>query len=111
MLVGTRAHSNSLYSLTTSFKDNSPPSLNLVALTPPRLTELWHKRLGHLNYQSLHTFSRQGLVTGLPPLQHVNTTCEACILGKQHIHPIPRQRFSQASQPLELIHFDLCGLC
>lgn len=113
LFTGSRSHSNSLYRLNTSLSGNanlSPPlSLNLATLTPPGLTELWHKRLGHLNFQTLYNFSRQGLVTGLPLLKKVHTTCEPCILGKQHTHAIPRHSFSQTSRPLELIHSDLCG--
>ncbi|HEX8607530.1 MAG TPA: DDE-type integrase/transposase/recombinase, partial [Pedobacter sp.] len=90
--------------------DLTPPiSLNVAAISPPGLTDLWHKRFGHLNYQSLFKFSRQGIVTGLPILKKISSTCEPCILGKQHIQAIPRQSFHQTSRPLELIHSDLCG--
>ena len=113
IFTGSRSHSNSLHRLNTSLDGNvdlTPPiSLNVAAISPPGLTELWHKCLGHLNYQSLFKFSRQGIVTGLPVLKKVFSTCEPCILGKQHIQAIPQQSFHQTSRPLELIHSDLYG--
>lgn len=113
LFTGTRIHSNSLYRLNTSLTGTSckidHPSLNSASLSPLGLTELWHKRMAHLNYQSLYNLSRQDLVTGLPLLKNIQKTCEACILGKQHIHPIPRFSLTTTSQPLELVHSDLCG--
>jgi hypothetical protein len=75
-LIGVRDSRNSLYRLTTSTQRNSHgPSiyyLNLVLLpatyigsppTIPSLVELWHKCIGHFNYQALSKLSHQNIVT------------------------------------------------
>jgi transposase InsO family protein len=69
---------------------------------------LWHKRLGHLNFETLHQLSRQGAVKGMPRLPRVKHICETCQLGK-----LARKRFKTrqriTTEPLELIHSDVCG--
>ncbi|XP_022897283.1 uncharacterized protein LOC111410921 [Olea europaea var. sylvestris] len=48
------------------------------------VSELWHKRLGHLNYKSLVQLVKKELVDGLPkigPSEHA--VCGPCQLGKQ----------------------------
>ena len=44
---------------------------------------IWHKRLGHLNTESMRKIQQKRLVTGLPTLTTVEEVCEACVLGKQ----------------------------
>ena len=43
---------------------------------------LWHARYGHLNFQALHRLSWESMVRGLPPIDHVNQLCDACLVGK-----------------------------
>jgi hypothetical protein len=31
---------------------------------------LWHRKIGHVNFQTLHEMSKEGLVLGLPKLPH-----------------------------------------
>ena len=35
--------------------------------------------------------------------------CEACALGKMHKLPVSKQSLNRATQPLELVHTDVCG--
>jgi hypothetical protein len=49
------------------------------------------------------------MVTGLPSLPLVPQTCDACIMGKQHRHPIPKLSLTSTTKSLELVHSDLCG--
>jgi hypothetical protein len=114
LLIGTRSHSNSLYRLNTSLRGrtSSPTIANATAnilQTAPSTTELWHGRIGHLNYQSLYHLSKLNMVTGLPPLSLLKTTCEPCILGKQHRTDIPKISKPPISEILQLVHSDLCG--
>ena len=41
---------------------------------------LWHRRLGHLNFQSLKKLEK--MVYGLPPIHELKEVCEGCALGK-----------------------------
>ena len=47
-------------------------------------TWLWHKRYGHLNFQSLRDLQRLEMVQGLPKLHGGKEVCEWCVLGKHH---------------------------
>jgi hypothetical protein len=38
----------------------------LVARSIPEKSWLWHRRLSHLNFQSINTIARKGLVRGIP---------------------------------------------
>ena len=49
------------------------------------------------------------MVRGLPPIKDSGSTCECCILGKQHREIFPKGVAYRAKQPLELVRTDLCG--
>jgi len=72
-------------------------------------TELWHQRYGHLSYKGLHTLCSKEMVVGLPEIGDVKSTCEACVKGKHHRVPFPKQSQWRATERLQLIHSDLCG--
>ena len=71
--------------------------------------ELWHHRYGHLSYKGLHTLCSKEMVVGLPEIEDVKTICEACVKGKHHRVPFPKQSKWRATERLQLIHSDLCG--
>jgi len=79
-------------------------------ITPAQNLEyLWHCRYGHLSFGGLQTLLQKGMVHGLPQSKYSNMICEDCILGKHHRNSFPRTTTWRASQPLELLHADLCG--
>ncbi|GJU69394.1 putative ribonuclease H-like domain-containing protein [Tanacetum coccineum] len=48
-------------------------------------SELWHIRLGHINFKTMNKLVKGNLVRGLPSkLFESNQTCVACQKGKQH---------------------------
>ena len=49
------------------------------------------------------------MVRGLPPIKEPVSTCESCILGKQHRESFPMVVAYRAMKPLELVHTDMCG--
>lgn len=51
----------------------------------------WHARLGHINMQSLQKLAQNGLVHGLPSIEHVDQLCEACLASKQRRTSFPNQ--------------------
>ncbi|KAI5323718.1 hypothetical protein L3X38_032790 [Prunus dulcis] len=69
----------------------------------------WHKRYGHLNYTSLMLLQDKEMVQGLPRLQVTKHVCFGCATGKGHREPFDKEKVWRASQPLELIHSDICG--
>ncbi|KAL0455828.1 UNVERIFIED_CONTAM: hypothetical protein Slati_0922000 [Sesamum latifolium] len=70
---------------------------------------LWHRRLGHFNFQALKILHQKKMMTNLPQIQDVKGACEACLQGKQHKKPFPSGTSWRAKAVLELIHTDVCG--
>jgi transposase InsO family protein len=70
---------------------------------------LWHRRFGHLNFQSLKLLQQQDLVYGLPSIHEKGDVCEGCALGKHHRQPFPKGGAWRAKEVLELVHTDVCG--
>ncbi|KAL0296970.1 UNVERIFIED_CONTAM: hypothetical protein Sradi_6749100 [Sesamum radiatum] len=42
---------------------------------------LWHRRLGHFNFQGLKILHQKKMMTDLPQIQAVEGACEACLQG------------------------------
>ena len=68
--------------------------------------ELWHSRLGHVNYRSMYKMSNLGLL----PKFDINKThkCEICVESKLARKPF--KSIERSSELLELVHSDLCDL-
>ncbi|GJX08216.1 putative ribonuclease H-like domain-containing protein [Tanacetum coccineum] len=55
----------------------------LFAKVTPDEYNLWHRRLGHVNFKTINKLVRRNLVRGLPSkLFEINQTCVACQKGK-----------------------------
>ena len=52
--------------------------------------------------------SRKMMVKGIPSIDHPNQLCEGCLLGKQSRRSFPKENVSRASEPLQLVHLDVC---
>jgi transposase InsO family protein len=48
-------------------------------------------------------------VRSLPILSQVDQVCEACLTGKHRRTSFPHQAMRRATEPLELVHGDICG--
>ncbi|GKC87027.1 ribonuclease H-like domain-containing protein, partial [Tanacetum coccineum] len=73
----------------------------LFAKATPDESNLWHRRLGHVNFKTMNKLVRGNLVRGLPSkLFEINQTCVACQNGKQH-RLLVRQDCQSISQPLQ----------
>ncbi|GKB97445.1 putative ribonuclease H-like domain-containing protein [Tanacetum coccineum] len=82
----------------------------LFVKATPDESNLWHKRLGHVNFKTMNKLVRGNLVRGLPlKLFEINQTCVACQKGKQHIASCKTKTISSISQPLQMLHMDLFG--
>ncbi|GKD28253.1 putative ribonuclease H-like domain-containing protein [Tanacetum coccineum] len=74
-------------------------------------SELWHRRLGHINFKTMNKLVKGNLVRGLPSkLFENNQTCVACQKGKQHRASCKSKTVSSINQPLHMLHMDLFGL-
>ncbi|GJV58923.1 putative ribonuclease H-like domain-containing protein, partial [Tanacetum coccineum] len=82
----------------------------LFAKATPDESNLWHRRLGHVNFKTMNKLVKGNLVRGLPSkLFEINQTCVACQKGKQHRASCKTKTVSSISQPLQMLHMDLFG--
>ena len=82
-----------------------PAALNASC---PVNINLWHRRMGHLNLDSVHRLKR-GLVSGVHFGDSVmDARCSTCAKGKQTRLPFNKES-SRASEILEVVHSDVCG--
>ncbi|GJR67943.1 putative ribonuclease H-like domain-containing protein [Tanacetum coccineum] len=83
---------------------------NLIAKATTDESNMWHRRLGHVNFKNLNKLVKGNLVKGLPSKIFQNDhTCVACQKGKQHKASCKTKSVSSISQPLQLLHMDLFG--
>nr|GEU64681.1 ribonuclease H-like domain-containing protein [Tanacetum cinerariifolium] len=84
---------------------NIVPNGDLTCLfTKATLDEsnLWHRRLGHINFKTMNKLVQGNLVRGLASKVFKNTyTCVACKKGKQHKASCKTKPVSSVSQPLQ----------
>nr|GEZ90871.1 hypothetical protein [Tanacetum cinerariifolium] len=73
-------------------------------------SNLWHKRLGHVNFKTINKLVKGNLVRGLPYKVFTNeNSCVACMKGKQHRASCKSNTVSSVNQPLCRLHMDLFG--
>nr|GEU62194.1 ribonuclease H-like domain-containing protein [Tanacetum cinerariifolium] len=67
-------------------------------------SNLWHRRLGHINFKTMNKLVKGNLVRGLPSKVFENNhTCVACKKGKQHRASYKTKSVSYVSQPLQRV--------
>ena len=65
---------------------------------------------GHQYFGYINKLAQGNLVTGMKYTKgETNHECEVCAQAKSHRIPVPKQSSKKTSQPLELIHSDVCG--
>nr|GFB30462.1 putative ribonuclease H-like domain-containing protein [Tanacetum cinerariifolium] len=73
-------------------------------------SNLWHRRLGHINFKTINKLVKGNLVRGLPTkVFENNNTCVAYKKGKQHRASCKTKPVSYVNQPLFRLHMDLFG--
>nr|GEX05992.1 hypothetical protein [Tanacetum cinerariifolium] len=80
LLTGSRG--TDLYSITLQ-DTNYPNPIYLMAKASSSQAWLWHRRLSHLNFDTINLLSKNDNVVGLPKLKFVKDhLCSSCELGK-----------------------------
>nr|GEV82731.1 hypothetical protein [Tanacetum cinerariifolium] len=73
-------------------------------------SNLWHRRLGHINFKIMNKLVKGNLVRGLPSKVFENDhTCVAYKKGKQHRASCKTKPVSSVNQPQQRSHMDLFG--
>ncbi|GKD83709.1 retrovirus-related pol polyprotein from transposon TNT 1-94, partial [Tanacetum coccineum] len=72
---------------------------------------LWHRRLCHLNFDTLNKLAKDGLAQGILKLKFKKDhLCLACALGKSKKSSHQTKAEDTNQEKLYLLHIDLCGL-
>ncbi|GJZ09087.1 integrase, catalytic region, zinc finger, CCHC-type containing protein [Tanacetum coccineum] len=105
----TGAHESSLYTISISDIAASSPVCLLSKATSTK-SWLWHRRLSHLNFNTINDLTKNYLVDGLPKFKYTKDhLCSSCKRGKTKKSSHPPKLVPSTHSKLELLHIDLCG--
>ncbi|GJT94450.1 retrovirus-related pol polyprotein from transposon TNT 1-94 [Tanacetum coccineum] len=80
LLMGNRG--SDLYRISLQ-ETSSPTLICFMAKATPTQAWLWHRRLSHLNFDTINLLSKKDIVNGLPKLKYVKEQlCSSCEMGK-----------------------------
>ena len=101
-LLATGTMTKSLYEL-----DLQPFATETACLAAS--TKSWHRRLAHIQPNTILEMSKASAVRGLEIRDTKNEpfTCTGCVLGKAHRAAIPKKSNTRATRLLELVHSDV----
>jgi hypothetical protein len=71
---------------------------------------LWHRRLGHINFDHLIKINNLEAVKYLPRISKPqDSVCKPCQVGKLTRTQFKSKSSTSTEKPLQLVHMDLCG--
>nr|GEV43558.1 putative ribonuclease H-like domain-containing protein [Tanacetum cinerariifolium] len=101
---------NNMYNVNLKNIVPSGDSICIFAKATIDESNLWHRRLSHINFKTVNKLVKCNLVRGLPTKVFENDiTCVACKKGKQHRASCKTKHVSSVDQPLFRLHMDLFG--
>nr|GEZ63927.1 integrase, catalytic region, zinc finger, CCHC-type, peptidase aspartic, catalytic [Tanacetum cinerariifolium] len=107
LLTGSRG--KDMYSIT--LQDTPTPNpFCLMAKATLLQAWLWHRRLSHLNFDTIYLLSKYHIVTGLSKLKFIKDhLCSSCELGKAKCKSFKIKTTPSSKRRLQILHMDLCG--
>ncbi|GKD37449.1 retrovirus-related pol polyprotein from transposon TNT 1-94 [Tanacetum coccineum] len=107
LLTGSRGID--LYSIT--LQDSPTPNpICLMAKATSSQAWLWHRRLSHLNFDTINLLLKNNIVNVLPKLKFIKDhLCSSCELGKAKRKSFHTKTTPSFKRRLQLLHMDLCG--
>nr|GEW59749.1 hypothetical protein [Tanacetum cinerariifolium] len=73
-------------------------------------SNLWHRRLDHINFKTMNKLVKGNLIRGLPSkIFQDDNSYVACQKGKQHKASYKAKLLNTISKPLHMLHMDLFG--
>nr|GEZ61305.1 retrovirus-related Pol polyprotein from transposon TNT 1-94 [Tanacetum cinerariifolium] len=89
---------------------NCPNPICLMAKASSSQVWLWHRRLSHLNFDTINLLSKNDIVVGISKLKFVKDhLCSSCELGKAKRKSFHTKLTPRSKRQLQLLHMDLCG--
>ncbi|GJT26984.1 retrovirus-related pol polyprotein from transposon TNT 1-94 [Tanacetum coccineum] len=94
-----------------TLQDSTTPNpICLMAKATSSQAWLWHRRLSHLNFDTINLLSKNNIVNGLPKLKFVKDhLCSSYELGKAKRKSFHTKTTPSSKRRLQLLHMDLCG--
>nr|GEU66776.1 hypothetical protein [Tanacetum cinerariifolium] len=88
----------------------SPNPICLMAKATSSQAWLWHRRLSHLNFDTINLLSKKDIMVGLSKLKFVKDhLCSSCELRKAKRKSFQTKTTPSSKRWLQLLHMDLCG--
>ncbi|GKB93291.1 integrase, catalytic region, zinc finger, CCHC-type containing protein [Tanacetum coccineum] len=107
LLTGTRG--SDLYIISRQ-ETSSPTSIYFMAKASLIQPWLWHRRLSHLNFDTINLLSKKDFVNGLLKLKYAkDQLCSSCELGKAKRSSFKTKIVPSSKGWLNLLNMDLCG--
>nr|GEV53992.1 hypothetical protein [Tanacetum cinerariifolium] len=107
LLTGSRGID--LFSITLQ-DTSSPNPICLMSKVTSSQAWLWHRRLSHLNFDTINFLSKNDILIGLPKLKFVKDhLCSSCELGKAKLKSFQTKSTPSSKRRLQFLHMDLCG--
>ena len=112
LIVQAAAHNN-IYSVQAAPQASTTAYSVTAGTSEPLSWVTIHARMGHLNPRAVQTMLDKGMAIGLSIPSTGSPVdidqCTGCLAGKAHRRPFPVQSTHRATQPLQLVHSDVCG--
>ncbi|GJY79193.1 gag-pol polyprotein [Tanacetum coccineum] len=81
-----------------------------MAKALPTQAWLWHRKLFHLNFDTINLLLKKYIVIGLQKLKYVkDQLCSSCELSKAKMSSFKTKAVPSSKGWLNLLHMDLCG--
>ncbi|GJX07936.1 retrovirus-related pol polyprotein from transposon TNT 1-94 [Tanacetum coccineum] len=107
LLTGNRG--SDLYTISIQ-ETSSPTPICFLGKASPTQAWLWHRRLSHLNFDTINLLSKKDIVNGLPKLKYVkDQLSSSCEQGKAKRSTFNTKIVPSSKGLLNLLHMDLCG--
>ena len=88
----------------------SIPNQQINSASHQSKESMWHRRLGHLGQRSLCSMKKDQLVDGFDyDTSKEIDFCESCVSGKICRSSFPKCGRDRATEPLGIVHSDVCG--
>ncbi|GJX34335.1 retrovirus-related pol polyprotein from transposon TNT 1-94 [Tanacetum coccineum] len=100
-----------LYSITLQ-ETSTPNPICLMAKATSSQAWLWHRRLSHLNFDTINLHSKNDIVSWGKPKEHLfvkDQLCSSCELRKAKRTSFHTKTTSSSKRRLQLLHMELCG--
>ena len=107
LLTGDR--STNLYTIDINLMASSSPICLMTRATDTK-SWLWHRRLSHLNFDTINKLAKDNIVNGLPKFKYTKDhLCPSCEQGKSKRATYKPKTVPSSESRLHLLHMDLCG--